>query len=94
MVEGVFTHFATADEAIQSFARAILSCFQEVIGSLNSRPPLVHAANSAAALSLPDSRSRSQVRAGIAIYGLTSPDVTVPPELHPRPSNGSQPSRK
>ncbi len=83
VVEGVFTHFATADEADQSFAREQLSCFQDVIGSLNGRPPFIHAANSAAALSLPDSRF-DLARAGIAIYGLhPSPDVTVPPDFIP-----------
>lgn len=81
-VEGIFTHFATADEADQAFARLQLARFQEVIAALeasNLRPPLVHAANSAAALRLPEARF-DLLRMGIAIYGLHPGPETLLPE--------------
>ena len=81
VVEGIFTHFATADESDQSFAREQLGRFQNAVASLKVRPLFVHAANSAAALSLPDSRF-DLVRAGIAMYGLhPSADVKVPADF-------------
>jgi alanine racemase len=71
-VEGVFTHFARADEIDLGSAHAQLVKFQGVLSALSSaglRPPLVHAANSAAALTLPEARF-DLVRSGVALYGL------------------------
>jgi alanine racemase len=85
-VEGLFTHFATADSADQTFALQQLSLFQEIVGALEAagaRPRLVHAANSAAALALPPARL-DLVRPGIALYGMSpSDDVPVPPDFRP-----------
>jgi alanine racemase len=85
-VEGVYTHFATADEADQSYARKQLERFHAVLASLDAaglRPPIVHAANSAATLSLPDARF-DMVRPGIALYGLNpSTDVPLPEGFRP-----------
>lgn len=70
-IEGLFTHFATADEADLSFARQQLTLFQELLSALDKRdlrPPLVHAANSAAAIVLPESWF-DLVRVGISLYG-------------------------
>jgi alanine racemase len=79
--EGLFTHFATADESDLTFAHDQLRRFQAVLAELNSttdRPRWVHAANSAAALAIPESRF-DLVRVGIAMYGLNpSPDVPLP----------------
>lgn len=66
-VEGIWTHLATADEADKSFAYRQLACFKEVVASLPP-VPLRHAANTAAALDLPEFRL-DLVRAGIGIYG-------------------------
>ncbi|MBI3240871.1 MAG: alanine racemase [Chloroflexi bacterium] len=83
-VEGLFTHFASADETDLSFAHEQLARFQRVLSALNGeRPPWVHAANSAAALGLPEARF-DLVRVGIAMYGLDpSPDVPVPADFIP-----------
>ena len=70
-LEGVFTHLATADSD-PAFAADQLRRFGEVVQALEGaglRPPLVHAANSAAAWNLPAARW-DLVRTGIAIYGL------------------------
>ena len=55
-LEGIFTHFAMADTQDLTHARMQLSRFLHVLQRIDEehlRPPLVHAANSAAILSLP-----------------------------------------
>jgi alanine racemase len=82
VVEGVFTHFATADSADQSYARRQLERFHRVLDALAARtlrPSLVHAANSAATLTLPEAWF-DMVRPGIAVYGLAPSDEVRLPE--------------
>lgn len=85
-VEGIYTHFSTADEADQRYARRQLTTFTELLADLSTaglRPPIAHAANSAAILSLPASHLDG-VRAGIALYGLhPSPEVPLPASFRP-----------
>jgi alanine racemase len=72
VVEGIFTHFATADLADKQFALAQFARFQQILAQLTAaglRPPLAHAANSAALLTLPATHL-DLVRCGIALYGL------------------------
>lgn len=81
-VEGVFTHFATADSADQTYARRQLERFTRVLAALDERglrPPLTHASNSAATLVLPEARF-DMVRPGAAIYGLQPSDEVRLPE--------------
>jgi len=79
-VAGVFTHFANADDEDLSSARRQLAVFNEVLDNLvgngpGPRPFLTHAANSAAAIVLPESRL-SLARIGLALYGYApSPAV-------------------
>ena len=71
-IEGVYTHFAVADDPSHGANALQLSAFNAVLDDLSSRginPPLVHAANSAAALANEPSRF-TMVRVGIAMYGL------------------------
>jgi alanine racemase len=71
-IEGVYTHFAVADDPSHPANASQLSAFNDVVDGLSSRginPPLVHAANSAAALANEASRF-TMVRLGIAMYGL------------------------
>ena len=71
-VEGIFTHFASADEPHKPDTQAAINLFKELLDELEMaglRPPLVHAANSAATLYYPQARF-GLVRCGIAIYGL------------------------
>ena len=49
-VEGIFTHFATADEESDSYFNQQLECFKEIIAGLQEVPELVHASNSATTL--------------------------------------------
>ena len=75
-VEGIFTHFATADSADKSYADLQLDRFMEFLNCLQKEglePPLRHAANSGALIDLPDSHL-DMVRPGIATYGLHPSD--------------------
>lgn len=70
-VQGLFTHFACADSD-RAFTRRQLALFRRVVDGLSReglRPPLVHAANSAALLRHPEARF-DLVRPGLAAYGL------------------------
>lgn len=86
-VEGVFTHFATADERDKTFAREQFQIFQDVLAELSAAGhsiPLLHAANSAAALDLPETHLGA-VRSGLALYGLY-PSESVSHALALRPA--------
>ncbi|MDI6638023.1 MAG: alanine racemase [Bacillota bacterium] len=72
-VEGIYTHFATADADDKSFAREQLSRFMEVIETLRTMGVQIqfrHAANSAACVEMPEARL-DLVRPGILMYGLS-----------------------
>jgi alanine racemase len=77
--EGVFTHFHSADTDSDSVAIQ-WERFQSALSALPRRPPLVHAANSAAAL-CGRAYACDLVRPGIYLYG-GSAGATAPP---PRP---------
>lgn len=86
-VGGIFTHFATADSTDKSYATAQLERFMAFLGRLESdglKPPLGHAANSAALIDLPDSHL-DLVRPGIATYGLNPSDEIKPNPVELRP---------
>ncbi len=87
-VEGIFTHFARADETDHSVALSQLAKFtafaEEAERRMGKRIPLKHCSNSAGILTLPQA-NLSLVRAGITLYGL-SPSGEVTKEmlsLHP-----------
>ncbi|MEA2289237.1 MAG: alanine racemase [Solirubrobacteraceae bacterium] len=67
MLAGAMTHFATSDDD-QAFAREQLAAFMPFVEALPDGI-VAHAANSAAALGIPESRL-DMVRCGIAVYGL------------------------
>ncbi len=87
-VDGVFSHFATSDEADLSFARTQLDRFLEVLEwyARNDLPtPTRHIANSGGILQLPASHL-DLVRPGILTYGVYPSSeipstVTVEPAL-------------
>jgi alanine racemase len=71
-VEGIYTHFANADAVDKTHAKQQLALFTELLDRLdaeNRLPQIIHAANSAATLTLPQSHF-TLVRPGIALYGL------------------------
>jgi alanine racemase len=67
--EGIYTHFASADELNDTYFKEQLRKFQSMIHVLKGRPSMIHSANSAAAIRHPDSFFNA-VRMGIAMYGL------------------------
>jgi alanine racemase len=87
VLEGLFTHFATADALDQTYMRRQLAEFNAVIIALRIAGieiPLTHAANSAAAMTLPESHFDA-VRIGVAMYGL-HPSNEWPPVFPIQPA--------
>jgi len=75
-LEGVFTHFATADYSDKLYAKAQFEQFMDfidMIKNLGVSPPVIHAANSAALIDMPEAHL-DMVRPGISIYGLYPSD--------------------
>ena len=75
--EGAFTHFLAAESDADTTGRQ-WDRFQEVLRALPRRPPLIHAANSAAALR-GKTFAGDLVRPGIYLYG----GAAVPPSPQP-----------
>jgi alanine racemase len=83
-IDGIFTHFATADDLGDTFAAEQLRRFADVVSALPERPRLVHAAASAGAALLDTSATCNAVRCGLALYGLyAAPHLT---EVRLRPA--------
>ena len=76
-VEGMFTHFARADEADRSFTEEQLEKFvwltEAVKERLGYEIPIRHCSNSAGIIEYPHA-NMSMVRAGITLYGLWPSD--------------------
>lgn len=72
-LEGIFTHFARADEKDKSNALEQFKRFTDFTGrverELSIQIPVKHCANSAAIMELPETQM-DMVRAGISLYGL------------------------
>lgn len=85
-LEGIYTHFAVADAADKTYTQQQFATFQEVLAAVSEAGytfEIRHAANSAAALDLPEMHLDA-VRPGIALYGLyPSPDVSTDLRLRP-----------
>jgi alanine racemase len=84
--EGLFTHFARADELNKTPTEDQEAQFRSVsddLKGLKLRPPWLHASNSAASLTRP-SAYFDMVRLGIAMYGLhPSKDCPAPRSIRP-----------
>lgn len=75
-VEGMFTHFATADESDEEYTRWQFRQFAETAEELEKRGvciPVKHVCNSAGLVKFPEMQL-DMVRAGIIIYGLYPSD--------------------
>ena len=69
-VEGLFTHYATADDPDDSFAREQLASFEEFVRAVPDRPRWIHAAASAGVAALGAQPVCNAIRPGLALYGL------------------------
>jgi len=85
-LEGLMTHFADADGEASDQTQHQLTIFTRVVTTLATqgiRAPLIHAANSGAAVRFPEAQF-SLVRPGIMLYGYhTLPRSMQTPDLKP-----------
>lgn len=75
-IEGIFTHFAVADETDKTFTHGQVDKFLWIVKGLEDRGvtiPIKHVSNSAAIIDLPE-YNFNMVRAGIMLYGLYPSD--------------------
>ena len=76
MVEGIFTHFAKADEVDKTFTFEQMKKFRKMIAMMEERHvtiPIHHCSNSAGIAEIPQA-NMNMVRAGITLYGLWPSD--------------------
>jgi len=85
LLEGVYTHFASADEPDLTFAHEQFARFQHVLAALppTSPPVLAHAANGGGVLSLGALPGMSLARPGLASYGFAPPHLRAGAGLIP-----------
>jgi alanine racemase len=86
-LDGIWTHFAEADDRGHKRSAMQLRLFRELVDNLQRsglEPALVHAANSAATLTFPEAHL-DMVRCGLPVYGYASV-AEPPPELDLRPA--------
>lgn len=75
-VEGIFTHFANADDADKSATFTQMDLFNQMCDMLSRRDvfiPIKHCSNSAGIVDIPEA-NMNMVRAGIILYGLWPSD--------------------
>jgi alanine racemase len=72
IIDGIFTHFAVADEPDPSYTLAQLNLFNKLLVELKGmgiEPRFIHAANSAGIIQYPDAHF-NLVRPGLMLYGM------------------------
>ena len=72
IIEGIYTHFAAADEIDKSYTKQQIDKYNYIIDALEKKGlqiPIKHVSNSAAIIDLPE-YNFDMVRAGIMLYGL------------------------
>lgn len=71
-VEGIFTHYACADECDKTYTIMQHTRFQAIIDALQQeglKPPIVHTSNSAASIDQTE-YNHDMIRVGVSLYGL------------------------
>lgn len=87
VIEGIFTHFAKADETDKVFTKMQAESYQRMIQWLKDREieiPIRHISNSAGIVDLPE-YNLNLVRAGIILYGLWPSDEVCKENIDLRP---------
>lgn len=75
-VEGLFTHFAKADETNKSYTYEQYRLFHSVVEALQANGieiPLIHSGNSATGIEFPE-LSYNMIRLGVSMYGMYPSD--------------------
>lgn len=84
-IEGIFTHFATADDSDPEYTRWQFEQFSEVLerfGKMGLPPVLKHCSNSAGTVNFPE-MALDAVRVGAMLYGLRPGFCARPVDLRP-----------
>lgn len=71
-VEGMFTHYSTADEVDKAYTFMQKGLFEKAVNTAKSMGihlPLIHSSNSAGTMEL-DNEFQNMVRVGIGVYGM------------------------
>ena len=79
-IEGLFSHFAAADELNLDFARSQWTQFQEILQAIEDAGytiPVPHICNSAGIITMPEAHLAA-VRPGLLIYGMAPSQESVP----------------
>lgn len=79
ILEGCFTHFATADEIDTQYYEQQYAKFIELLGAFSSPPSMIHSSNSASSFRF-EKAWFNGIRLGISMYGL-SPSPEMKPLL-------------
>lgn len=83
--EGVFTHFATADEGNTDYFNQQLDNWQKMVSVINPLPRYVHVSNSATGL-WHTNVAGNMVRMGISLYGLNPSGNALPLKFAVKPA--------
>ncbi|QUH25663.1 alanine racemase [Serpentinicella alkaliphila] len=86
-VQGLYTHFALADERDKTFTYEQFNRFNSLVNELESEGyqiPIKHCSNSAAVIDLPE-MNLDMVRAGIMLYGLYPSDEVNKERINLKP---------
>ncbi|MCL2865273.1 MAG: alanine racemase [Lachnospiraceae bacterium] len=84
-VDGIFTHFARADEPTVDFTKTQYEIYKKFLASLGKEVPFYHCNNSAGVLAFPQF-SNNLVRAGLSVYGFYSSDEVERSKVRLKPA--------
>ena len=76
IVEGIYTHYACADEDDLNYCEMQYHTFKPLVDRLSIKPKWIHCENSAAILQFPDELTNA-VRAGLILYGVSPISTSV-----------------
>lgn len=88
VIEGLFTHFASADEADKAYTYMQFERFMSIcseLGRIGVHIPIKHAANSAALIQFPEMHL-DMVRPGLILYGMYPSDQVEKGKIHLKPA--------
>lgn len=83
--EGVFTHFATADEADERYFKLQFTNWQKLVATIDPLPRFVHVSNSATGM-WHTNIAGNLVRMGISLYGQNPSGTALTPSLSLHPA--------
>ena len=87
-IEGIYTHFAKADEKDKTHTRGQFRKFDEIVHKLKDKGleiPIKHVSNSASIIDLPE-YNLDMVRAGIMLYGFYPSDAVNKKDIKLKPA--------